>query len=179
VLDKDTLEPVGSGEPGVLVFSHIDSRGTVLLRYYTGDYVFNGIVNDKCPECGHQVPRITNKIERLVDMEKGLTSTKVKGNLIDFNVFDQVLSQIKELRQYRVLITKKDPKDPYSLDEIIIEVGIYNKYAKKIEQIKKNIISKFKAYTDITPKIKLKPAQQIFDQVMNTMKGVRIIDKRK
>lgn len=56
VLDPDSREPVAWGDPGVLVFSHIGWRGTVLLRYWTGDYFENGVVWKRCDSCGHTMP---------------------------------------------------------------------------------------------------------------------------
>lgn len=65
VLDPHTREPVESwGEPGVLVFSHIDWRGTVLLRYWTGDYVTGGVVWERCENCGLTLPVIRGPIQR-------------------------------------------------------------------------------------------------------------------
>ncbi|MBD3312603.1 AMP-binding protein [archaeon] len=177
VVDKESLEPIGCDRPGVLVFSHLDSRGTVLLRYYTGDYVHKGITNKTCPHCGSKKPRITSDIERLVDMDKGLTSKKIKGNLVSLKTIDEVLSKFKKLKQYRVVITKKDPKDKLSMDELIIEAGI-DKRVKNIKRVIQGIKNKFKAYTDITPIVKKVPSKEIYKKVMNTMKGVRVIDKR-
>ncbi|MBN1289998.1 MAG: hypothetical protein JXA49_10225 [Actinobacteria bacterium] len=56
ILDPDSREPVGWGEPGVLVFSHIGWRGTVLLRYWTGDYFQRGVMWKRCESCGHTMP---------------------------------------------------------------------------------------------------------------------------
>ena len=176
VVDKKTLEPVGPGESGLLVFSHVDFRGTVLLRYCTGDYVEGGITYGKCPHCGSHLPRINNNIQRIVDMDKGLTGTKVKGNLINLNVFDKILSKIKGLEQYRVLITKKDKKDKYSLDEIIIEVGPGK--GVNVKALMELIERRIKAFTDITPELVRKSPLEIFNECMNKMKGVRIIDQR-
>ena len=64
LLDPDTLKPVEWGEPGILVFSHVDWRGTVLLRYWTGDLVRGGMVWDKCPSCGLTLPRLFPPVVR-------------------------------------------------------------------------------------------------------------------
>ncbi len=56
VLDPDSREPVKWGEPGVLTFSHFDWRGTVLLRYWTGDLVEGGLYWERCPACGLIMP---------------------------------------------------------------------------------------------------------------------------
>jgi phenylacetate-CoA ligase len=51
-------QPVKPGEPGVLVFTHIGWRGTVLVRYWTGDLIHGGMIRDRCPHCGWTFPRI-------------------------------------------------------------------------------------------------------------------------
>lgn len=65
VLDPDTMDPVRWGEPGVLCFSHIGWRGTVLLRYWTGDLIEGGVTWDKCPRCGLTLPVLRPPVGRL------------------------------------------------------------------------------------------------------------------
>ncbi len=56
VLDPESREPVKWGEPGVLTFSHCDWRGTVLLRYWTGDLIEGGLYWERCRSCGMIMP---------------------------------------------------------------------------------------------------------------------------
>lgn len=63
VLDKKSLEPVEAGEPGYLCFSHIDWRGTVFIRYNTGDLI-EGLVWETCDVCGLTFPKIKGSIKR-------------------------------------------------------------------------------------------------------------------
>lgn len=56
LLDPESREPVKWGEPGVLTFSHFDWRGTVLLRYWTGDLVEGGLYWERCRSCGMIMP---------------------------------------------------------------------------------------------------------------------------
>ncbi len=63
VLDQKTLEPVEDGESGYLCFSHIDWRGTVFLRYNTGDLI-GGLEWKKCDSCGLTMPIIKGPITR-------------------------------------------------------------------------------------------------------------------
>ena len=63
VLDKKSLEPVEAGEPGYLCFSHIDWRGTVFIRYNTGDLI-DGLVWETCDACGLTFPKIKGSIKR-------------------------------------------------------------------------------------------------------------------
>lgn len=63
VLDRKTLEPVEDGESGYLCFSHIDWRGTVFLRYNTGDLI-GGLEWKTCDSCGLTMPIIKGPITR-------------------------------------------------------------------------------------------------------------------
>jgi len=56
VVDPITRKPLHEGKEGLVVLTHLDRRGTVLLRYATGDR--SSISNDPCPHCGANMQRI-------------------------------------------------------------------------------------------------------------------------
>ncbi|MDQ7794742.1 MAG: hypothetical protein RDU89_10105 [bacterium] len=58
IIDPDEGERLGPGETGELVITHLDARGTFLLRYRTGDVVEGGLTVEPCPACGRTVPRL-------------------------------------------------------------------------------------------------------------------------
>lgn len=58
-------EPVPDGEPGELLYTSLDWRGSVLLRYRTGLFLRRGLTRAPCPGCGRTVPRIDPDISRL------------------------------------------------------------------------------------------------------------------
>ncbi len=66
VVDPESGEAVGEGEMGEVVVTHLDTRGTVLLRCKTGDIATGGLVTEPCPNCKRTVPRIMGDIERKV-----------------------------------------------------------------------------------------------------------------
>ncbi|MBU0707274.1 AMP-binding protein [Patescibacteria group bacterium] len=112
---------VPEGEPGELVYSALDWRGSIVLRYRTGDMT-QGIEYQPCPYCGRTVPRIRPDIQRTSEI-KEFNLTKVKGELVNLNNFFPLLSGIKELEEWQVTIQKKD-NDPYEVDELICEVAV-------------------------------------------------------
>lgn len=65
-VDPVTGEQVGPGESGELVFTSVDGRGSVFLRYRTGDIAKGGIVHEKCPHCGRTTSRIVGPLSRVV-----------------------------------------------------------------------------------------------------------------
>ena len=58
VVDPATGQLVDEGQPGELIYTSLDWRGSVLLRYRTGVALRRGLVYDPCPGCGRTVPRI-------------------------------------------------------------------------------------------------------------------------
>ena len=64
IVDPKTGEPVGEGQPGEIVFTPLDARGTVVLRYRTGDLIEGGLVYEPCPHCGRHLPRLVGRISR-------------------------------------------------------------------------------------------------------------------
>jgi phenylacetate-CoA ligase len=64
VLDPETEEPVEWGRPGVLCFSHVGWRGSVFLRYRTGDIAGGGVAWKRCGKCGLTLPLMMSPISR-------------------------------------------------------------------------------------------------------------------
>jgi len=56
---------LGEQEPGELVYTSLDWRGSALLRYRTGIIARRGITWDPCPGCGRTVPRIGPDLSRV------------------------------------------------------------------------------------------------------------------
>ncbi|MDZ4289900.1 MAG: AMP-binding protein, partial [Prosthecobacter sp.] len=52
VVDPQSGRTVADGEPGEIVFTPLDARGTVVLRYRTGDIAEGGLSWKRCPYCG-------------------------------------------------------------------------------------------------------------------------------
>ncbi|MDP2654635.1 MAG: AMP-binding protein [Candidatus Omnitrophota bacterium] len=121
VIDPKTGEPVGEGGDGEIVYTSIDSRGSSVLRYRTGDFVKGGIGYGACPHCGRTVPRLSSDITRLSDV-KDLRMSKVKGTLIDLNHFSQILTDFPEIDEWQVEIRKKN-NDPFEIDELVVYIA--------------------------------------------------------
>ena len=116
VLDPETQEPVPEGSEGVLTFSHIGFRGTVFIRYYTGDLI-KGMVWDRCPHCGHVGPRLLMPMCRAVK-----DFTKIKGARVNLITLQTIIRTTPGIESFHVVITKDDPDDPFSRDWVRIHV---------------------------------------------------------
>ena len=56
---------LGEGEPGELVYTSLDWRGSALLRFRTGVVARRGITWEPCPGCRRTVPRIEADLSRV------------------------------------------------------------------------------------------------------------------
>ncbi|MFH1171898.1 MAG: AMP-binding protein [bacterium] len=106
---------------GEVVYTALDWRGSVVVRYKTGDLA-QGIDDGACPSCGRTVPRIIADIQRSSDVRE-FHLTKVKGELVNLNSFYPLLSGTKELEEWQVVIRKKN-NDPFDIDEIVVSVSL-------------------------------------------------------
>jgi phenylacetate-CoA ligase len=174
ILDEKTLEPVGEGERGVLAFSHIDFRGTIFLRFLTGDVAENGILYEKCA-CGRTAPRILSPIGRMQDYSATINIARVKGTNLDLNALDDLLSEIQGLEVYQAVITRVDPEDPYSLDAVIVKAGMKK---GKEEEIGTQIKSKMKNIFEITPQVECVETLVLEDELVEKWKALRVVDIR-
>jgi phenylacetate-CoA ligase len=64
IVDPESGEVLGEGKKGEIVITHLDTGGTALLRFKTGDIATGGLVTEPCPNCKRTVPRIMGDIER-------------------------------------------------------------------------------------------------------------------
>lgn len=144
VLDPDTREPVKWGDPGVLCFSHIGWRGTVLLRYWMGDLIQGGVVWERCEKCGLVMPILRPPIARA---KKDFA--KIKGYRVPLMNFQNALRRVEGVESFQVIITKEDEADQTSRDQVHVYVCLG---ADADEDVVKAEISKqVKLETEISP----------------------------
>ncbi|MCP4760789.1 MAG: hypothetical protein GY870_03340, partial [archaeon] len=145
VIDPKTGERVGPEEPGELVWTPLQGRGTIVMNYRTGDYVKKGIRYEKCPYCDRTVPIIDSDISRTSE-QKSLNLTKIKGTLVDLNQFYSLLPSIPEIEEWQCILKKKD-NDPFGMDEIHISISIlsgrgYKKKNAVVKELEKQLLEK-------------------------------------
>ena len=120
IVDPRTGEPVGEGRPGEIVLTPLDARGTVVLRYRTGDLIDGGLVYEPCPHCGRQLPRLVGRISRTSEVRE-MRLDKLKGTLVDFNELEHVLDNFNSIGTWQMELRKAND-DPLELDELILHV---------------------------------------------------------
>ena len=115
ILHSETLAPVPEGEPGLVVISHMNRRGTVLLRYQVGDV--SALQTDPCPHCGRAGPRFVRPPVRVGGL------VRIKGTLVNPQTLDAALSELQQVEEFACSVTKADPADPYSTDVLHIRIA--------------------------------------------------------
>ncbi|MEY2427739.1 MAG: phenylacetate-CoA ligase [Verrucomicrobiota bacterium] len=120
VIDPKTGAPLPPGQPGELAFTPLDARGTVVLRYRTGDYTDGGLTYEPCPHCGRTLPRLLGNLSRKSEI-KEMNLDKIKGTLVDFNELEHVLDDVAHIGAWQVELRKAND-DPMDLDQFILHV---------------------------------------------------------
>ena len=83
IVDPDTGRRLPTGERGALALTHLNRRGTVLVRFVVGDIV--SLALGPCPHCGRAGERVVGPVVRSKDL------IKIKGMLVNPAVLLDVL----------------------------------------------------------------------------------------
>jgi phenylacetate-coenzyme A ligase PaaK-like adenylate-forming protein len=122
VVDPDSGKPVGEGETGELVYTTLAGRGSCVLRYRTGDLLIGGMTWKPCSFCGRTVPRLSSQLER-VSHRKNFQLSKVKGTLVNLNLFKEELDNDPRVEEWQLVIKKRND-DPYEVDELHLNLAL-------------------------------------------------------
>jgi phenylacetate-coenzyme A ligase PaaK-like adenylate-forming protein len=124
IVDPETGKQQPFGSPGEIVFTPLDARGSVVLRYRTGDIIDGGLDYAPCPACGRLDPRLVGNISRRSEFRE-LSIGKLKGTLVDFNELEHVLDDAPGVGAWQIEIRKRND-DPLELDELVLHVNATN-----------------------------------------------------
>jgi len=120
IVDPQSGRVVPPGQPGEIVFTPLEARGSVVLRYRTGDYLDGGLTYEPCPHCGRCLPRLVGNISRASEI-KEMNFDKLKGTLVDFNQLEHVLDDAPHVGAWQLEL-RKAGNDPLELDELVLHV---------------------------------------------------------
>lgn len=177
IIDPQTGRVVPPGQPGEIVFTPLDARGSVVLRYRTHDYIDGGLVYGPCPHCGRVLPRLVGKISRASEI-KEMHLDKLKGTLVDFNQLEHVLDGAPHVGAWQLELRKVD-NDPFNLDEIVLHIQKMDEVADL--QLVRDLHQRFYSQTEIHPnQIYFHTAAEMrqLQGVGQQIKEQRIVDHR-
>jgi phenylacetate-coenzyme A ligase PaaK-like adenylate-forming protein len=177
IVDPETGAVVPDGTPGEIVFTPLDARGTVVLRYRTGDIAAGGMTWEACPHCGRTCPRIIGPISR-VSERRTLDLDKLKGTLVDFNVLEHLLDDQRGIAAWQIELRKHDD-DPLECDEVTLHVATDTKTNEP--NLRDILTRRFHEVTELTPnEIVFHPVKELRDMlgVGRLLKEEKIADHR-
>jgi len=147
LIDPETGNVVPDGTPGEIVFTPLDARGTVVLRYRTGDIAEGGMTWEPCPHCGRKCPRLIGPISRVSD-RRTLNLDKLKGTLVDFNVLDHLLDDQRGVAAWQIEL-RKQHDDPLECDEVLLHVAADGNTSESA--LRDILTRRFHEVTELTP----------------------------
>jgi len=177
VIDPATGRQARDGEPGEVVWTPLEARGSVVLRYRTGDIVSGGIVYGKCPHCGRSMPRLMGEISRTSEIRE-MRLEKLKGTLVDFNRLEHILDDCEEVATWQLEIRKAND-DPLELDELILHVQKAN--GASDESVRNLLDERFVAETETHPNLILFHGEEELRRMQGVgalLKEQRVVDHR-
>ena len=166
VVDPQTGEPLPDGERGNLAITHLDRRGTVLIRYVVGDQV--SLAHTPCPHCGRTADRLVGPVVRTKDL------IKVKGMLINPAALLDTIEAVPGVEEFQVVVGRQDPTDPFSMDEMVIRVATQR---SDREAIADTIVHAAGTAVGVRPRVEFATARDIYDPALQP-KAVRLVDMR-
>ncbi|MBS7281280.1 MAG: hypothetical protein KIH09_15800, partial [Candidatus Freyarchaeota archaeon] len=172
-VDPETGERVAEGEEGHVAVTHLNRRGTVLLRYLLGD--IGKVTYEPCPHCGRTSERMV-PISGSVYTFRTKDLVKVKGTLINPSLLVDAIENVKGIMEYQVVFTKVDPSDPYSLDKLLVRV--YPTGEEPVDKVREGITDAVIKAAEMRPAIEFVSSPfEIFDP-RTSLKATRILDLR-
>lgn len=166
IVDAETGRRLPDGERGMLAVTHLDRRGTVLVRFLVGDMV--SLVRTPCPACSRTGDRLIGPVAR------GKELVKVKGMLINPAVLLDALSAIPGVQELQVVVRRKDPADPYSMDEMVVRLACGTADREAVSEM---VVARAQEAVRVRPRVEFANPMDIYDPAKQT-KAVRFLDQR-
>jgi phenylacetate-coenzyme A ligase PaaK-like adenylate-forming protein len=163
IVDPDTHRRLPGGERGLVLLSHMDRRGTVLLRYALGDV--SALATGPCPHCGSETDRLIITPARVDSL------VKIKGTLVNPALIEDILIADKSITEYQIVIERENSRSPLSPDQLRVRIS------GAAPDALANIANTIRSAIGVTPVINLEGAEAIY-AAGDTLKSRRVIDLR-
>jgi phenylacetate-CoA ligase len=144
-VDPETHVPVPDGDEGLILLTHLDRRGTVMLRYSLGDVA--KLTRVRCPACGALTERLLS-VPLRVD---GLV--KIKGMLVNPQAIVEVMRGEAALADFQAVIDKESDA-PSAMDRLRLRV-----VAPKDSELAARITSQVRVAVGVTPLVEFTTAE--------------------
>jgi phenylacetate-coenzyme A ligase PaaK-like adenylate-forming protein len=166
VVDPHSGRRLPDGERGMLAVTHLDRRGTVLVRFLVGDVL--SIARTPCPACGRCGDRLVGPVARASDL------VKVKGMLVNPSVLLAALEALRELTEFQVVVRRENDADPHSMDELLVRAAAAS---SSRDALAGEIVARVQAAVQVRPRVEFVDAAAIYDPDRQA-KAARFVDRR-
>ena len=164
IVDPQSGRRLPDGERGALAVTHLDRRGTVLIRFVVGDIV--SLDRRPCPLCGRTSERIVGPVVRIKNL------VKVKGMLINPAVLLDALQSIAGMDEFQVVVRRENSADPLSTDELVVRIAGADRAG-----LAEIVMRKARYAVAVRPRIEFVDAKDIYDAGRGN-KAARFVDQR-
>ncbi len=113
-VDPISHAPLTDGETGLALLTHLDRRGTVLLRYALGDRI--ALTRAACPHCGAIGERVVGGPRR-ADQR-----VKIRGALVDTHALVETIQAVAPGLTFQAIVDKP-ADDPLGSDRLIVALA--------------------------------------------------------
>lgn len=167
VLDEESHTPLPDGTPGLLTITHLDRRGTVLLRFATGD--LTTLSHERCPHCGRQGPRIIGNTTRTVER------VLFNGALLQPDGIKEAIAAIEGVEEYQIVFTRQQAGDPAAPDTLLVRIAAQE---GEQERIRADLTTAVTAAVSIRPAIEFVGRESDLFDPEHAFKSARVVDLR-
>jgi phenylacetate-coenzyme A ligase PaaK-like adenylate-forming protein len=167
VVDPASGRRLPDGERGMLAVTHLDRRGTVLVRFLVGDTV--SLVRNPCPHCGRNGDRLVGPVVRGEDL------VKVKGMLVNPAALLAALTAIEHLDEYQVEVRREKESDPFSMDELVVRIACPPEHRERVSVA---VAARTSEVAKVRARVEVVEAAAIYDPGKQA-KVARFVDRRR
>lgn len=158
IVDPESGQPLGEGQPGLVTLTHLQRTGTVLLRYALGDT--SVLSRGRCPHCG-------SFTDRLVAMPRRAdTLLKIKGTLINPDVLVQAAEAVLQGAEFQFSISRNADGS----DALTVKLADGGPSERIVQAVKQAV--------GVTPAVEVMPASAFADP-SRSWKTKRVVDLRR
>ncbi len=164
VVDPASGQPLPDGQTGAVVLTHLNRRGTVLLRYALGDLSVRSL--SPCPACG----AVTDRLVQTPSRHDALL--KVKGMLVHPQALIDHLDSRLAARPYLLSVQHVQPGQPLSGDRLLLQLEGEGDAATQAD-----LAASIKAACGVTPEVEFVPSAALAPSGAG-WKAKKFIDRR-
>jgi phenylacetate-CoA ligase len=166
-LDSDTLEPVGPGEPGELVFTTLTRQALPVIRYRTRDI---SSLDDSPCACGRTTTRMSRVVGRTDDM------LIIRGVNVFPSQIEEALLRVEGTAPHYLIEVDR----PGTMDELAVSVEVrpedLSDTMRQMQDLRERIDREIQSVTGLRARVNLVEPQTL---ERSAGKAKRVIDHRR